>query len=78
MSYMDRKNILNESQLDNILKVLRKGGKSKEADKIENNKNLQKNTLKIQKKIDDLNKNGKNLEKLFGIKYKNLTMMDFI
>tara|TARA_Y100000389_G_C17272944_1_gene418966 strand:- start:542 stop:769 length:228 start_codon:yes stop_codon:yes gene_type:complete len=75
---MDRKNILNESQLDNILKVLRKGGKSKEADKIENNKNLQKNTLKIQKKIDDLNKNGKNLEKLFGIKYKNLTMMDFI
>jgi len=78
MSYMDRKNILNESQLDNILKVLRKGGKGKEADKIENNKNLQKNTLKIQKKIDDLNKNGKNLEKLFGIKYKNLTMMDFI
>jgi len=59
-------------------KFLRKGGKGKEADKIENNKNLQKNTLKIQKKIDDLNKNGKNLEKLFGIKYKNLTMMDFI
>jgi hypothetical protein len=78
MSYMDRKNILTESQIDDILKLLRKNGKGKEADKIENSKKLQKNTLKMQKNIDDLNKNGKNLERLFGIKYKDLTIMDFI
>ena len=43
MSYMDRENILTESQIDNILKLLRKDGKGKEADKIENDKRLQKN-----------------------------------
>ena len=31
MSYMDRENILTESQIDNILKLLRKDGKGKGA-----------------------------------------------
>jgi len=78
MSYMDRENILSEGVIDNILKLLSKKGRKKDVDKIKSNKKLQKDMVKLQKKIDDLNKNGKNLERLFGIKYKDLTVADFM
>ena len=78
MSYMDRKNILTESQIDDILKLLRKSGKGKEADEIQNNKRFQKKTLKLQKKVDDLNKTAKEMQRLSGIKMKMYTVADFI
>jgi len=78
MSYMDRKNILTESQIDDILKLLRKSGKGKEADEIQNNKRFQKKTLKLQKKVDDLNKTYKELERISGIKMKMRSIVDYI
>ena len=78
MSYMDRKNILTESQIDDILKLLRKGGKGKEADKIQNSKELQKDILKLKKQVDVINKGKKKLEKLFNRKYSQQTIMDYL
>ena len=78
MSYMDRKNILTESQIDDILKLLRKSGKGKEADKIEKSKELQKDVLKLQKQVDVINKGKKKLEKLFNRKYIQQTIMDYL
>ena len=78
MSYMDRKNILTESQIDDILKLLRKSGKGKEADKIENNKRFQKKALKLQRKVDNLNKTYKEMERLSGLKMKMYSIADFI
>ena len=78
MSYMDRENILSEGIIDNVIKLLSKKGRKKDVDKIKKDKKIQKNMVKLQKKIDDLNKNGKELERLFGIKYKELTVADFI
>ena len=78
MSYMDRKNILTESQIDDILKLLRKNGKGKEADKIEKSKELQKDVLKLQKQVDVINKGKKKLEKLFNRKYIQQTIMDYL
>jgi uncharacterized protein YlxW (UPF0749 family) len=75
---MDRKNILTESQIDDILKFLRKSGKGKEADEIQNNKRFQKKTLKLQKKVDDLNKTYKELERISGIKMKMRSIVDYI
>ena len=78
MSYMDRENILTESQIDNILKLLRKDGKGKEADKIENDKRLQKKVLKLQKKVDSVNKTYKEMERLGGIKMKMRSIVDYL
>ena len=78
MSYLDRKNILTESEIDNILRLLRKGGKGKDADKIQNSKKLQKDILKLQKQIDVVNKTKKDYDRITGRKHKPQTILDYI
>ena len=78
MSYMDRENILTESQIDDILRLLRKDGRERVADKVARSSKLQRKFLNLQKKVDDVNKGSKELEKTFGTKHEDKTILDFI
>ena len=78
MSYMDRENILTESQIDDILRLLRKDGRERVADKVARSSKLQRKFLNLQKKVDDVNKGSKELERLFGTKHEDKTILDFI
>ena len=78
MSYMDRENILTESQIDDILRLLRKDSRERVADKVARSSKLQRKFLNLQKKVDDVNKGSKELERLFGTKHKDKTILDFI
>jgi len=66
MSYMDRENILSEGVIDTVIKHLIKKGRRQDAVKIKNNKKIQKDLIKLQKKVDDMNKGAESWEKLFG------------
>jgi len=78
MSYMDRENILSEGVIDTVIKLLIKKGRRQDAVKIKKNKNIQKDVAKLQKKVDDLNKQLKKSEKLWGVKQKPYSIEDFI
>ena len=78
MSYMDRENILTESQIDDILRLLRKDGRERVADKVARSSKLQRKFLKLQKQVDIVNKGSKELEKTFGTKHEDKTILDFI
>ena len=77
MSFMDSKNILTEAQIDNIIQSLQRSGKTDIANKLRADKKAQKMALKLQKKVDDSNKNAEAMEKLFKKKFKRFSIADY-
>ena len=77
MSFMDSKNILTEAQIDNIIQSLQRSGKTDIANKLRVDKKAQKMALKLQKKVDDSNKNAEAMEKLFKKKFKRFSIADY-
>ena len=77
MSFMDSKNILTEAQIDKIIQSLQRSGKTDIANKLRADKKAQKMALKLQKKVDDSNKNAEAMEKLFKKKFKRFSIADY-
>ena len=69
----DDKLILNEA-----IKFLRKNGLNEYCDKVEQNSSAQKTLIKLQKKVNDMNKGAESWEKLFKSEYKKMTLLDFV